>query len=153
MHCAYNVCLTNVINFTSRCKIESTDLHFTSTATSSLLLSISLPGSFQNVSARIRICPSASCRSNSLKTPCCDQINDLISTDMASLTSDTWSPPGGATEAGAPWSNFHETTIYMAKLSLLCNSQRELNRVGYVTRPLTEDQIDKKVRCRNCNGM
>jgi hypothetical protein len=48
------------------------------------------------------------------------------------------------------WSIIEQTPLYVEKLLLLCHSQKELQRVGYVTTPFSDDKLNEKRRCQNC---
>jgi hypothetical protein len=50
------------------------------------------------------------------------------------------------------WSVIEETAIYLEKLKLLVDSEKELQSAGYVLRPLEQEQIDSKKRCVRCGG-
>jgi hypothetical protein len=48
------------------------------------------------------------------------------------------------------WSTIEETPLYVGKLLLLCHSQKELQRVGYVTTAFSDEKLNEKRRCQNC---
>ncbi len=50
------------------------------------------------------------------------------------------------------WSDVPETRVVLEKMRLLCHSQKELKRVGYVLEPLTPEMVETRLRCRRCGG-
>ncbi|KIY00842.1 uncharacterized protein Z520_03508 [Fonsecaea multimorphosa CBS 102226] len=71
---------------------------------------------------------------------------------MALPNPSAW-PSNEATEPNAPqftWSAIGISTSYLEKLRLLCHSQKELQKAGYVTQPLDATQIESKARCTRC---
>ncbi|OAL38331.1 hypothetical protein AYO20_02390 [Fonsecaea nubica] len=72
-------------------------------------------------------------------------------------TAPTAPPPlWPANEANVPntseiaWSRITPSPSCLEKLRLLCHSQKELERAGYVTKPLSAAQIEAKARCKRC---
>ncbi|KIW85201.1 hypothetical protein Z517_00591 [Fonsecaea pedrosoi CBS 271.37] len=65
-------------------------------------------------------------------------------------------PPWPANEAKVPntseiaWSRITPSLPCLEKLRLLCHSQKELEREGYVTKPLSAAEIEAKARCMRC---
>ncbi|KIW91547.1 uncharacterized protein Z519_07513 [Cladophialophora bantiana CBS 173.52] len=58
-----------------------------------------------------------------------------------------------ATEPNVPhvtWSNITFSPAYVEKLRLVCHSQKELKKAGYVLQPLDSAQITSKARCTKC---
>lgn len=51
------------------------------------------------------------------------------------------------------WSKIEESPLNLEKLHLLCHSQKELKKEGYILAPLSEDQIESKQRCLHCTSM
>jgi hypothetical protein len=65
-----------------------------------------------------------------------------------------WLPPttNPITEVTPRWSIITESPAYHEKLLLLCHSENELVKAGYVVGQLGDAQLEKKVRCQKCNG-
>jgi hypothetical protein len=54
------------------------------------------------------------------------------------------------TSGNGGWSMIEQTPLYVEKLLLLCHSQKELQRVGYITAPFSDEKLSEKRRCQNC---
>jgi hypothetical protein len=50
------------------------------------------------------------------------------------------------------WSTIKSKPASVEKLRLLCHSQNELKKKGYVLKPLDADQIEGKLRCTKCGS-
>ncbi|KAJ9609649.1 hypothetical protein H2200_005977 [Cladophialophora chaetospira] len=55
-----------------------------------------------------------------------------------------------ASRSQIQWSTLKISATYIEKLRLLCNSQQELKREGYVLKSLDRQQIEAKLRCTKC---
>lgn len=60
--------------------------------------------------------------------------------------------PSPQTADMVEWSTIIESSNYNEKLLLLCHNEIELRKAGYVLDQLSNAQLDKKLRCQECNG-